>query len=296
MRFHPRRWPGALLGAGLIVLLLALDTCLALSIAHRTPDLVSFGLGMVGLMTLPLLAALGFGLYGLLTLTYDVNRNRVLIRWAILEQVIPMGRVKAVVPGDELPGSVRWRGISCPGYEFGSGEVEGWGSFVSYATEPLARQLLLVTPSLAYAVSPRDPERFLSALQVRHRMGTLQSMPQAVTYAPFTKWDLWRDRILWALILAGGLANTGLFAYLCSRYARLPLVLPLHFDPLGVADRVGSRSELFRLPLIGLLVLLANGVLSVLLHPRYRLARQLLLAGAIVVQALLGAALHSLTG
>lgn len=295
MRFRPRRWPGALAGAGFFLLLLALDIWLALRIAHRPPDLVSCLLGLMGLLTLPLLAALGYGLYGLLNLTYDVNRNRVLIRWAASEQVIPLERITRIVEGNQLD-SVRWRGVKWPGYAIGRGEAEGWGPFLSFATEPLEHQLLLVTPSLSYFISPLDRDGFLTALEVRRQMGALESVVQEVRHAPFLTWPLWRDRTLWWMTLAGVLANGALFAYLCWRYTSLPFFLPLHFDPLGHADRVGTRAELFRLPLIGLLALLVNGVLGGVLHPRHRLAGYLLLGGAIVVQALLGVGLWALGG
>ena len=296
MCFRPKRWPGALTGAGFLLFLLAGDIWLALCIAQRTPDLGSFLLGLIGLFTLPLLTAIGYGLYGLLNLTYDVNRNRVLIRWAASEQVIPLERITRIVEGSQLSDSVHWRGVKWPGYTIGRGEAEGWGPFLSFATEPLSRQLLLITPSLSYAISPLDRDGFLAALEVRRQLGPLESLAQEARHAPFLTWPLWRDRALWGLALAGALANGVLFAYLCWRYASLSPFLPLHFDPLGHADRIGTRAELFRLPLIGLLALLVNGVLGGVFHSRQRLATYLLLGGAIVVQALLGVGLWALMG
>jgi len=294
MYFRPRRCPGVLIGAGLVLFLLALDMGLALLIVQRVPDLVSFLLGLTGLLTLPLLAALGYALYGLLNLTYHVNRNRVLIRWAASEQVIPLERVTCVVEGSELPDSVRWHGVKWPGYAIGRGEVEGWGPFLSLASERLSHQLMLVTPSLGYSISPLDREGFLAALKIRRQMGPLESVAQETHHGSLLTWPLWLDRTLWWLTLAGALANAALFAYLCWRYASLPPNLPLHFDPLGHADRIGTRSELFRLPLIGLLALLVNGVFCGVLHRRERLAGYLLLGGAIVMQALLGVGLWAL--
>jgi len=117
---------------------------------------------------------------------------------------------------------------------------------------------------------------------------------QEARHPPFLSWPLWRDRTLWWLTLAGALTNAALFAYLCWGYATLPHALPMHFDPLGHPDRIGTRSELFRLPLIGLMALLVNGMLSGALHRRQRVASYLLLGGAIAAQALLGVALWAL--
>jgi len=297
MRFRPRRWPGVLAGAGLALLFLAVDVWLVRRIAGRTPDLVSLLLGLLGLLTLPVLAAIGYGLYGLLSLAYDMNRNRLLIRWASSEEVIPMGHVIRVVEGSQLLDCVRWRGMRWPGHMIGRGEVEGPEGVpvLSFATEPLRRQLLLITPGLAYAISPFDREGFLAALAVRRQMGAVQQVLQEARHPHLLTWSLWGDRKLWWLILAGVVANGALFAYLCWRYAALPPLIPLHFDRLGQADRIGARAELFRLPVIGLLALLLDGVLSGVLHPRHRVASYLLLGGAVMVQVLLGAGLWRLT-
>jgi len=294
MHFHPRRWPGTLVGAGFILALLILDGGLATWVAQRTPDLLSFLLGMVGLLTLPLLAILSYWLYGLLNLTYHVDRNRVLIRWAASEQIIPLGRITQVIEGSQVPGLVHWRGVRWPGYAVGHGEAKGWGAVLSFATEPLARQLLIVTPSQSYSISPSNPEGFLAALEARRRLGALKVLPQEERRASFLTWPLWRDRAFWWLALAGGLSNSALFAYLCWRYANLPLFLPIHFDPLGHADRIGTRAELFRLPLIGLMTLLVNSALGGLLYRWLRLAMYLLLGGALLAQVLLGVGLWAL--
>jgi hypothetical protein len=297
MRFHPRRWPGVLTGAGFLLLFVTVDVWLALYIARRTPDLISFLLGLLGLFTLPVLVSIGYGLYGLLNLTYDMNRNRLVIRWVGSEQVIPLGRITRIVEGSQLAESVRWRGVRWPGYMIGRGQVPGaeGGRFLSFATEPLSHQLLLVTPSLSYAISPLNRQGFLAALAIRCQMGPVEYVAQEARHPLFLTWSLWRDRTLRWLVLAGAIVNAALFGYLCWRYANLPLILPLHFDPLGYGDRVGARAELFRLPLIGLLMLLADGALSGVLHRRQRVASHLVLGGALLVQALLGVALWSLT-
>jgi len=295
VRVRPRRWPGVLVGAGLLLLLLALDLWLVLRIAQRGPDLIAFLLGLVGLLTLPLLIALGYGLYGFVNLVYDVNRDRVLIRWIALEQVIPMGRIIRIVKPSQAPGLVRWRRVRWPGYVIGQGVIDEEIPLLSFATEPLSCQLLLITPSHGYLISPPNQEEFLRAFEARRRMGALRAMREEMHPAPVLAWPVWYDRMLWGLISAGVLANMALLAYLCWRYANLPPFLPMHFDPWRHPDRIGTRGELFRLPLIGFLYLAINSTLGAILSSRQRTATFLLLVGAIVVQSLLGAALWALT-
>jgi hypothetical protein len=297
MRFRPRRWPGVLIGAGLFLLLLAGETWLVSRIVQRTPDLTSLLLGLLGLLPLAGLAAVGYGLYGLLNLVYEMNRNRLLIRWAASEQVIPLHHITCVIDGSQVAGVVRWRGMRLPGYVIGRGRArEGRvGPFLSLATEPLARQILLVTPTLSYAISPADREGFLAALAIRQQMGALQQVAQEERHPRLITWMVGRGRALRWPVLAGILANGALFAYLCWRYSSAPLFLPLHFDAAGRGDRIGPRSELFRLPLIGLLALVVDSALGAALHPRFRVASYILVWGAFLIQGLLGIALWRLT-
>jgi len=297
MRFRPRRWPGVVTVAGLFLLLLTVGVWLALKVAGRAPDLVALLCGFLAFLAILLCAALGYSLYGLLTLTYDVNRDRVLIRWAASEQVVPMGRITRIVEGSQMGRPVRWRGLRLPGYMIGRGELGRANTipFRSFATRALRHQLLLITPSMGYGISPLHREAFLSALALRRQMGTLASLAQEARHPQFLGWSLWRDRTAWGLTAIGALANGAQLVYLCWRYAGLSLFLPLHFDPFGQVDRTGSRAELFRLPLIGLLVLVANGILGAVLHPRHRAASHFLLGGALLVQVLLALGLWRLT-
>ena len=75
------------------------------------------------------------------------------------------------------------------------------------------------------------------------------------------------------------------------RYASLADLQPLHFNAAGQPDRWGTRVQVFTLPFIGLLALIANGGLGFLLYERERTASYLLWSGAIVVQVLVWGAI-----
>jgi hypothetical protein len=74
-----------------------------------------------------------------------------------------------------------------------------------------------------------------------------------------------------------------------------PLV-PLHFDAGGVADRYGSRIQVFITPFIGFLVLAFNGFLGGLAYRRERMLSYLLWGGAVLVQLLVWIATLGLLG
>jgi hypothetical protein len=170
------------------------------------------------------------------------------------------------------------------------------GPTLFYAAAPLRRQILVVTPGLAYGISPADREEFLKALRRRIEMGPTQIVDQSSVRPGLLSWPIWQD--LAGLALVGGsfaavLALTGL---LCFYYPSLPNLVPLHFDVAGMPDRLDSRAHIFVIPLIGLLASLANGALGWMTNRRDRVASYLVWGGALLVQALVwGAAIGILT-
>lgn len=86
------------------------------------------------------------------------------------------------------------------------------------------------------------------------------------------------------LLVLAAVANLSLFLYLWYVYSVLPLVVPLHFTAFGETDRIAPKDDIFRLPAIGLLILLANLALSLVLGRRYRGGSLILLGAALAAQ------------
>ena len=70
--------------------------------------------------------------------------------------------------------------------------------------------------------------------------------------------------------------------------------MPLHFNSLGLADRIGTKVELFALPIIGLIILGTNLVLGLVLYRRERAGSYLLWGAAAAAQALFWLATFSI--
>jgi hypothetical protein len=99
-------------------------------------------------------------------------------------------------------------------------------------------------------------------------------------------WAIGPDRLVHILLALGLLLDLALFAYIGWRYRALPEFLPLHFDVLGQPDRLGVRSEIFRLPVIGLLLLVLNSLFGLAIQRWEKLGAYLLLGVTTVVQVL----------
>jgi hypothetical protein len=108
------------------------------------------------------------------------------------------------------------------------------------------------------------------------------------------------DLLVYVLPALGLLLNLALFAYIGWRYRALPESLPLHFDLLGQPDRFGVRSEIFKLPAIGLLLWALNSLFSLALHrcqlEGCELGAYLLLGATPVVQVLFWLAALNIMG
>jgi hypothetical protein len=209
-----------------------------------------------------------------------------------MTQIVPMESVTAVLSGDQIGGVTRFRGPWWPGMRVGYGELEEIGPTVFFATGSLKKQVVLTTPVMAYALSPSDSVAFLEAVRLRLRMGPTQNVEQVSQQPTIFTWSLWSDHLGLALLTSALFLLVMLFGYISLRYPSLAELQPLHFDVLGQPDRWGTRAQVFTLPFIGLLALIANGGLGLLLYERERPAAYLLWSGAIGVQVLVwGAAL-----
>jgi hypothetical protein len=256
---------------------------------------LTFLMGLIVLFSVPVLLVLFYQTASWLTLRYHLDRNGVIVNWFGAEQIIPIRHIQRIVPGHEFGGTVvRRRGLRWPGHERGDGLIPGIGRTRFLATRPLAEQLLLVTPGQAFAISPHDPDGFVSAFESRQKLGPNRLLDQTVRRARWLTWSLWTDQTAWVLLGAAVVVNLGLFGYLCLRFPGLDFQLPLHFNSMGQPDRIGTKIELFALPIIGLIILGTNLGLGLLLYRRERAGSYLLWGAAAAVQALFWLAAFSI--
>jgi hypothetical protein len=297
---RPKFSVGGVLGLLAIVLILAVDAWLATtlvehSIRPQEINLLSFLIGLLILASLPVLVVVAYETLSWFSLRYHLDRNGIAIRWTGAEQIIPLGDVKAIVPGAQFGATlVRRRGIHWPGHERGDGLVPGVGRTRFLSTRPAVEQLLLITPGQAFAISPEDPDGFLKGFEARLAMGPNRLLERELRYASWRRLSLWTDRTARILLGAALAINLGLFAYLAARFPRLDLQLPLHFSSLGQADRIGPKVELFSLPIIGLIILGTNLLLGLLLYRRERAGSYLLWGAAAAAQTLFWLATFSI--
>jgi Bacterial PH domain len=287
-------------GLLLIGAILVLDAWLLNLLITRgiQPQQISFWTflgGLVVLVSVPVLLLLIYQTTTCLTLRYHLDRNGIVVRWFGTELILPIGDIQRIVPGRQLGNPIVQRhGLRWPGHERGAGLVPGIGRTQFLATRPLVEQLLLITQGRAYAISPTDLEGFQNAFTARQELGPNRLLEPQVRRASWLTWSFWTDQTAWTLLGAAAAINLGLFAYLCARFPGLDFQLPLHFSSLGQPDRIGTKMELFALPIIGLIILCANLGLGVILYRRERAGSYLLWGAAATVQVLFWLAAFSI--
>jgi hypothetical protein len=126
-----------------------------------------------------------------------------------------------------------------------------------------------------------------------------RSSPPAVRRSPtrravtgdwlFVYRHLFRERLLGDQI-ASGLVAVGVMlpllmvAYLYSQYEGIPSVIPLHWNAHGEADLFGTRRDLWRLPLIAVVILVLNTTLATVMLAVDRFLARFLTAATPVAQ------------
>ncbi|MFC2031697.1 PH domain-containing protein, partial [Chloroflexota bacterium] len=274
---------------------LVLNLLLERHIRPQHISFLTFLLGMIVVFSLPVLAVLVYQTVSGLTLRYRLNRNGITIHWGGNALIIPIRAIERVVSGHEIANDItRRRGVRWPGHQWGEGAVPGIGRTQFLASRPLMDQLLLVMPGQAIGISPRDADGFVDAFASRQKLGPNRLLTQELRSASWLSWSLWNDRVARTLLIAAAVINLCLFGYICARFPNLDPQLPLHFNILGQADRIGVKIELFSLPIIGLIILVTNLVLGLFIYGRERAGSYLLWGAAATVQVLLWLAAFSI--
>lgn len=106
--------------------------------------------------------------------------------------------------------------------------------------------------------------------------------------APVAGGSLATDRAALGFVGAALLLAVAMIAYIAWRYATFPEQIALHFGPAGptMPDRIGEKRELWTIPFIVGLVLVANVALAWALYRYDRFAARLMTFGSALVGAI----------
>jgi len=233
---------------------------------------------------LVLAGVFAFWAYGCLSLRYVVDRTGVTIVWGFVKHFVPMDRITGMLHGRSehrpRPGGLGWLG-----YHIGPGEVEGLGPVLFFSTHRGPEELVYVQAQGAtYALSPRDPVRFLAEAQRFLQAGRPEPAP-AVQRGAVAAHPIWADRIAQALAAGGIALNIALWGFVFAIYPTLSNEITIQFPPVGPITEVHPRGEFLRVPAVATAILALDLAAGLGFQWRERAAAYLLLSGAVFFQA-----------
>jgi Bacterial PH domain/Domain of unknown function (DUF1648) len=288
-RFPARRSHGGDLVAPVAGVFLLIGAAAVVLGAAREPGLAMVGFFCAAAVLAGLGGVLGLWAVGYRRLSYALTQTALRVQWLGRTLVVPYAAVQGIYGGQRLAGNAAPSGPRWPGVNIGSRWVRGMGKLRFFTTSSDQSQLTLVTVEHGGVVlSARDPTEFQAALIDRVEQSIEEEAAWHETEASDAPWTAIRDVWLSVCVGLGVLVLLLILAVIGVRYAELPDQLPIHFDVSGESSYTTAKSDLLRLPLIGLIVLVLNWAIGVAVHPRERvLARLLWLVGIVVDLVLL---------
>jgi hypothetical protein len=238
-----------------------------------------------GAAVLLVLAGLfAFWAYGCYSLRYIMDRGGITVNWGRMKHFIAIDEVKKLVPGrgEQQP---QVHGLSWYGYHVGRGRVEGIGDALFFSTHTSPEELVYVmTNGATYALSPRDPVRFIAEAQ-RFQQAGQPSAKSGVERDFFAGHPVFADRTAQLLALAAVALNVALWGFLMAVYPHLDNEITIEFPPIGDITGFQSRSEILKIPATATAMLATNLLAGLAFEWKERAATYLLLSGAVFFQA-----------
>jgi hypothetical protein len=287
MVWKPAKTLGLAMGLFFVLTILGVDAFLVSALIAEPIGLSMFLTALALAATVPLLLLWLHWFVSLLTLRYTLDRNALIIQCAGYRHTVPMGQIRGIASGDAVTVTQPFRGVGWPGYLRGQAQLQELGVLLVHATEPLRRQLVVVTDGICYGISPKDRERFVQDLERRQSLGTLHTLQPTFERLGIAALPVWHDQAFWLVHLVSVVADVAMFGLIAAQYRGLPARIPLRLGLQGEVTRIASKASLFLLPALGAATWLGNGLLALLLHRRERLAAYLMLMVTIVVHIVL---------
>lgn len=264
--FPPPRQPGQRLHTTLIATLAVLAGIMAFLIYRRpiSPLLTLYlVLGGAALILLPFLA---YRLYALSRANYNLDRERLALKWGLRVESIPISQIEWVRPMASLTEPLALPLLALPGSVVGTRRHPDLGEMEYLASDPKSL-LLVATNKKVFAISPVASAEFLESIQRAIEMGSLTTAASQSVYPSFVisqAWDSLLARFLW---LAGLLLNVGLIAWVSLTAPSLGKV-SLGFLPSGQPRPPSPGLWLMLVPVVSLIFFLIGWVTGLVIYRR----------------------------
>ena len=97
----------------------------------------------------------------------------------------------------------------------------------------------------------------------------------------------WKNKIIMSIFALSCLANISLWTFLFKNQKSSELPVILHYNLFFGVDYLGGYSEIYLIPIVGVIVIIINTALGYLLYERERLASYFLAFNILIIQLFL---------
>ena len=177
---------------------------------HIGPEFIFyFAPTALAVFVIPLLA---YRIYALQNAEYRMDRDSIQLQWGFRLEIIPMNSVEWIRPESNLEMTLPKPTLRFPGAVLGRKKLPSGKIIIFLATH--SHDLILIkTPEKIYAVSPSEPNGFISAFQSLIEMGSLAPPNEQSILPTFLLARVWQTIPARALILSGFVLGFALFVW-----------------------------------------------------------------------------------
>jgi hypothetical protein len=216
---------------------------------------------MLAVVLVPILA---YRAYALISSSYILQRDGVFLQWGLRIEEISMTTILWVRPAHELRGHLPLPLIYWPGAVVGIRRLQAAGT-IEFMASSSRKLILIATPGHIFAISPDNPEAFLSTFQQLSELGSLSPITARSVKPSLLLGRVWNAPMARYLILAGILLDLALLVW-------VSLAIPGHesislgFRPEGVPRDPVPAVQLLLLPVLSSLIYLSDLILGMIFY------------------------------
>lgn len=251
----------------LFLLIMVLGGAWAILLATRTEVGVSFLVYLlVGLVAISLAPAFAYRLRALLGASYILQRDGIRLKWGLRLEDIPVGKVLWVNHAHDMEPAVPLPLVYWPGAVLGTRKTKS-GIVVEFFASRSTSLVLVATEERVFAISPEDPEGFVTAFNSLTQHGSLAPIPAQSVFPSFLLARVWKDRPAQVIILSSLVLSLALLIWVGLTIPRIPEI-PFDLSPGREPPDFVPSIQLLLLPALNAIFLGADFLLGLFFYRR----------------------------
>jgi hypothetical protein len=199
-------------------------------------------------LALILVPLIGYRAYALWRASYTLQRDAILLKWGLREELIPMDTINWVSSSQELDQQLPLPRLRWPGAVLGVRQLP-YGSQIEHLSAQSNPEILISTAERIYAISPVTPEGFILAYHRFAELGSLTPIAAHSLYPAYILRRVWASLPARYLLLSGLTASLFLLVFVILSVPSRPAI-SLGFNADGTPSEKGPSVYLLLLPIL----------------------------------------------